>query len=401
MMLWAPLRIDGTHINVEERTHAAGRGQGEKIALIILLGLLVGSFVYGWYFDPSTATAKENWADQSLYATAAGDLARGDLPSRGALHFQMLYPMMGALGSLFNPSDPFMPVSLSLLLGSAAFIYAAARRILGWGWAVAMVALVFSWDLQGGTFNYPSELFVIPWNNQVVFFSMAYFFWLLTAKSASDRGSVSPWLYLASGLVTGVTIGAREETALFLIPLLVWFLFKSGATSRMWGLALLFMVAGYLPHLIVKTMVLGDAANTGRPSSYLETLRRYMSWDRLSDNVLDVLVNSSARGVEAGRVALLEAAPWLWVSPLGLALYMFNRNQKQSIKGFLVLSVAFFLFYLAGENMALEELKFHCIRYVSPALIAMNFGTIYALVWGWRRLRPDTEASRDLARAAE
>jgi hypothetical protein len=357
------------------------------VCSIFLFSFLVGSFIYGWYLDPSTAGAEEGWADQSLYTNAAASLAQGDLPKPGALHYQMLYPLMGAVGFLVLPSDPFMPVSLSLLLGSAAFIFLAARRLLGWGGALTLVALVFAWDLHGRTFNFPSELFVIPWNNQVVFFSLAYFFWLLATKTAKSVNSVSPWIYLSSGLVTGVTIGSREEAALFLIQLLAYFLIKSQAGLRMWALTLGAVFAGYLPHLIIKTLVLGDVMNTGRQRSYVEALSSYVSWDRLSNNVLDVVVNSSARGVEADRLALLQAAPWLWLSPLGLAFYIADRNQNKSVKAFLIVSVALFFFYLAGENMSLEKLKFHCIRYLSPALICLNFAVVYLLVSGSRRIK--------------
>jgi len=354
---------------------------------MILFSALVGSFIYGWYFDPSTAGAADGWADQSLYSSAAADLSRGALPERGTLHYQMLYPLMGALGFLFLPSDPFLPVSFALFIGSAAFLFFAARHHLGWKWAITFVALVFVWDLHGRSFNYVSELFVVPWNNQAVFFSFGYFFWLLTTRMAPEGRSVSHWIYLSSGLVTGVTIGSREESALFLVPLLVYFLVRSRAGLRMWTITLGSIFVGYLPHLIIKTLVLGNLGNTGRQASYLEALSRYMSFERLSANILDVLVSSSARGVEADRLALLEAAPWLWLTPLGLVLYLADRTQSPAVKVYLVASVALFLFYLAGENMSLGKLRFHCIRYITPALIGMNFAVIYAFAFAANRMR--------------
>jgi hypothetical protein len=371
---------------VKERQTAANSVLVERAFAVFLLVLLVGSFLYGWYLDPSKPTGGEGWADQSVYTRAAIDLGSGRLPREGAFHYQMLYPLMGAVGFQVMPSDPFMPVSLLLLLGSATFGYLAARHLLGWKWAVALVALIFAWDLHGRSFNYPSELFVVPWNNQVLFFALAFFFWLLTTQVSSER-KASPWTFLVAGLVVGVTIGSREESVIFLVPLLLLYLVKSRADLRMWILCLGSMLAGYLPHVIIKALVLGDVADTGRNSSYLDVLGSYLSWDRLSRNWIDVLFDSSISGVEANRVALLEAAPWLWLSPLGVIAYLSDRTQRLTIKVFLVVSFALLIFYLAGENMSLEKLKFHCIRYITPSLIALNFAAVYAVVWGTSRAR--------------
>jgi len=57
------------------------------------------------------------------------------------------------------------------------------KRITNTLLASFLIILLFIWDLKGSTFNYPSELFIIPWNNQVPFFTFSYLFWLITNDS--------------------------------------------------------------------------------------------------------------------------------------------------------------------------------------------------------------------------
>jgi hypothetical protein len=360
-------------------------GTPERVLLCVLLVALTASFVYGWNLDPSTAGA-DSWADQGLYTRTATDLANWRLPEAGAFHYQVTYPLLGALGSFLFPNDPFLPISFVLFLGSAGFLYLGARPRIGWIWSAVFVIAVFAWDLVGRTFNYASELFVIPWNNQIAFFALAFFFWLL-GNRIELPAVVPDWIFGVAGLITGITVGAREEMALFVLPLFGYVLVKTRASPARWAMGIGGAVAGYLPHLVIKVLVLGTAAGSGRQAGYLDLLTGYMSWDRLSINVLDVLVDSSARGLDADRVALLQAAPWLWLSPIGLALYLTVSNRDKPMQLFILVSVALCLFYLAGPNMSLQKLRFHCLRYIAPAFIALNFGTIYSLYFASGRLR--------------
>ena len=58
-----------------------------------------------------------------------------------------------------------------------------------------------------------------------------------------------------------------------------------------------------------------------------------------------------------------------------------------SLLAFLGVSMLLIAFYLSGDNVSAAKLKLHCIRYLTPGLIALHFGVIVVLAEGWRRLR--------------
>ena len=146
------------------------------LPVIILLVAVVSSFIHGWYFDHSVPQSGRGWADQNLYLGASERLAEGDLPTATQLHFSVGYPLLGAIGGLLYRADPFMLVSLLLLVASTLFCYFAVRKLYGQYWAMLFSFLLLWWDGYARSLHTASEIFVIPWNNQVLYFSFAFFF---------------------------------------------------------------------------------------------------------------------------------------------------------------------------------------------------------------------------------
>lgn len=354
----------------------ANRTEAVVIGLLAV-GLTV-SFWYGWYWDRTKPVGGLGWADQTLYTTTAARLGSFDLPTAQSFHYQMGYPLLGALGYQVMPSNPFMPVSLSLLLATATFGYLAVRALLGWTLAALFVASLFAWDFVGRSLNFASELFVTPWNNQVLLFVFAFFFWVFAARVGSERTLSTP-LIVAVGLVAGYGVATREETLLFIVPLVVLVLVRSKASVRGWMLCGSMMVLALLPHLLLKWAVVGDVTATGRRRDYAGFIETYLGIKRLARNAIDVVIHSSIRGEDFGRQALLQAAPWLWLAPIGLTVAMLDRSLDAAVKWFLVISGVVFLFYLAGENVSGQKLQFGCIRYLTPAFPALHFGVVYLL----------------------
>lgn len=356
----------------------------ERVVVGLLLAALLSSFLYGWYGDGSTPPAGLGWADQNLYTLVANHLASFQLPPAGAFHYQMGYPLMGALGHQVVPSDPFMPVSLGLLLASATFGYLAVRSLLAWPFAALFLVSLFAWDLVGRSFTFASELFVVPWNNQVIFFAVCFYFWVIAARVAKGSPMTVP-LAVAVGGVAGVSIMTREEMALFIVPLVAFILYRSKASPMLWALTGGVMVVAYLPHLLLKWAAVGDVASTARRRGYLQVLGDYIDPLRLGRNLVDVVFDSSLRGLAARRPAILQAAPWLWLAPIGLVMYLVSRAESLAVKVFLVWSGVVFLFYLGGENVSHHKMQFHCIRYLTPGFPALHFGVVYTLsrAWDW------------------
>jgi hypothetical protein len=386
---WAGrLAETGSHANLHNgvKRYSPGRvansiglsRYADRIVLVILLLGITASFAYGWYFDSSVPRSGRGWADQGLYATVAERLASGQLPQAGHMHYQLGYPLLGAAASQIIPSDPFMPVSFALLSASAALIFLAARRLLSIWAAVMFMALLFYWDGEGRTFNYATELFIVPWNNQVLMFAFAFFFWIL---SRPPETTVSLSALAVTGLVTGLTVATREEAAIFVLPLAVAVLAVNRASPRQWILLFAIALVAFAPHALIKTLVLGSPLASGRASaSYGDLAAGYLSAERLVDNLREVVYDSSLSGIpDIDRKALLQASPWLWLSPVGVAAYLFGHRSRLSTKFYIIFSLALLGFYLAGENMSGQKLQFHCLRYIAPSFIALNFTVAYVV----------------------
>jgi hypothetical protein len=59
-------------------------------------------------------------------------------------------------------------------------------------------------------------------------------------------------------------------------------------------------------------------------------------------------------------------------------LYLRDSTGIRLVKVFIVVSLGLAILS-GGENMSIYKLKFHCLRYIAPSFIALNFGTAYLL----------------------
>lgn len=344
---------------------------------------MAGWFFYHWYFDKSHPIAGMGWCDQTIYFKVAQKLAKKESIPANIFSYQIGYPLLGALFYFLFPQNPFMPVSLLLLLASLAFLYFGAKSAFSSPIFIILFLFLLFWgDGAARTLNYPIEIFAVSWNNQVLFFCFSFFFWLFWS-----RKKINLKLLFLTGLITGLTISSREESVLFILPLLA----IASKQYRIKGKNLLFLILisllFYLPQPIMKTKIAGSIFSTGRLSdqniSYIRKLLTYTNKERLANNLIDVVYNSSARNLDFGKIgvkAILQTNPWLWLSLPGLALFFFKNKKSTIAKKFFILSSFFLLyFYLAGENMNIYKLKYCCIRYITPAFISLNFGVVFLI----------------------
>lgn len=360
--------------------------------LAVVLIVLSFSFFHGWYSDLSKPQSGKGWADQGLYVDTVERLVDGELPTAHQLHYAVGYPLLGSVGYLFNSNDPFMPVSLLLFLGSATFCFLAGRRLFGVVWAALFSGLLFFWDGEAVTLHSASEVFSIPWNNQVLFFAFAFYFWLFVTQ-INKKPSIR--LVTVAGLVSGLAFVTREEAILFVAPIMAAFLFMTKADWKKWIVGYSVIVLCFLPQVYVKTRVLGSITSSGRDTGYGQVSNRYLQPDLLYRNTWETIIDSkkfageplhptiakhcrtpSVCTVENFRPALFQVAPWLWLSPLGIVLILALKKYPMGLKVFVIASLGLMVFYLSGANMAGAKLRFHCLRYISASFIALNLGVV-------------------------
>jgi len=360
-------------------THNFRTYSAKYIIPITLFCIISASFFYGWFFDDSHNGGKR-WADQSEYRRTAVRFAHFKLP-RG-MHFQVGYPLLGAVGYHITPRSPFMPISYILLLASIFLLYFGAKQKLNGLFSLLFLLMVFFWNLETVNLNYPSEIFHMPWNNQVIFFIFCYYFWLFSYWE-DKRTPIG--LFIITALLSGYAIATREETILFIVPLAISFLMAKKCKFRIYILFFSVLAIGYLPQLIIKYKALGDILDTGRDGykdgfGYISYLTKYFSIERLSNNTIEVLFNSElGKAGNSGRLSILQSSPWLWLTPLGAFYFYMNKDEKPLMKIFILVSIALLLFYFGGVNMSAGKLKYHCIRYVIPSFIAFDFAIAYLL----------------------
>lgn len=359
--------------------------------LIIVVTYITGLFVYGWFFDSSHPRGGSGWADQSLYRAVTERFINGDLPKPGQLHYAVGYSLIGVIGSLLVPSYPFLAVSYALLMGSAVLCYLAAKKLIGVRWSLIFIFLLFFFYSGASSIQHAPELFFVPWNNQVLFFAFAFYFWILSTRAQENFHLGWKLPVIASG-VAGITISTREESLFFIIPLLLTYLFLSKQRLKIWLICLCVLSLLFLPQAITKHAVLGSVLKTGGTRTYSQTKGEYLRPDLLIRNTKETIVDSKNNG---GRPALLQAAPWLIISPIGMGILLLGKKWPLGVKVFTVVSVGLLMFYLSGANMSAHKLKFNCLRYIAPSFIILNFATVVVLREGWQRISSSKALGRN------
>lgn len=350
------------------------------LPLVAVLLVATVSFFYGWYGDTSKPQSGAGWADQGTYALTASRIAGGENLLPQDLHFAVGYPILGAIGSVVSGQDPFMIVSLALLLASVTFCFLAARHLFGTPWALAFCALLFYWDGVARTFHFASELFSVPWNNQVLFFAFSFFLWLLATRASKKPSNK---LVALAGLVSGLSFVVREESILFVAPMLAIFLLITKSQWRQWLIGFALIGVCFLPQVGAKFAVFESLTESGHDYGYSETLSKYLDPQRFYENVDGVIVDSgypdAPKSPTVSRPALLQVAPWLWLSLIGVIIMLFSKRYSIGLKVFVIVSLFLMFFYLSGINMSVHKLAFHCLRYISPGFIVLNLAVIVVL----------------------
>lgn len=347
--------------------------------IVVAIVVVTGSFIYGWYFDRTLPQSGNGMADQTLYRGILEQFKNGNLPLRGQLHYTIGYSILGLLPSFVVPRDPFVIVSYFLLLGTTVFAFLSVKKILGGYWALAFSLLLAYWPGSARSLVFVPEVFAIPWNNQVLIFCFAYFFWLLTTRSSSPAS----WrLVLISSFIAGYTFLVREESILFVLPLMSSFLYLTKANPRKWLVTGIVIILCFTPQLLIKQHVLGSITSSGRITKrggtlgYSQIKDRYLQPELMSRNVKQTIIDSGGVG---NRLSLLQAAPWLMLGFTGSIIIIFSKRYPSGLKLFILVSAGLGVFYLSGDNMSAVKLQFHCLRYISPALLALNLGVIVSI----------------------
>ncbi len=345
--------------------------------LLLVLAVSSMSFWVGVFFDDSVVTNGAGWADQELYTNTVTSLREGMLPSRAQLHFPVGFSLLGLLGGLLLPTHPFLLVSYLLLSATVVFAFKAASNLLGRGWAVMFLGFLLVWDGVARTLHTLTEVFLVPWNNQVGIFIFAYFFWLFSRKNHSS----SLTMVILSSFIAGFGVTTREEYILFTPILLLGYLLITKASLKKFLVAGAVFFFALMPQLISKLNAFGSLTTSGHDDSYSVTVgEKYFQPDNLVRNTNEVLIDSNEdERPEVRRKALFQASPWLWLALPGILLILFGRRYPFSIKFYSLVSIGLLGFYLAGSNVSAQKLAFHCIRYFSPVLILFNFATVVFL----------------------
>lgn len=351
--------------------------------LVIIIAVASLLFVYAWFMDGSKPFAGSGWADQNTYTISSQELGSFSLPSEASLHFAIGYPLLGLTGFFLEGPNRFVVSSYSLLILSMIFLYFGAKKLTNTTGAILFSALILYWDFNSRSMSYVVDLFAIPWNNQVFFFVFAYFFWLLARKDHKPNTKLA----LVSSAVAGLSVLTREETILFVLPLMAGYLLITKSNLKIWIFSAMMGATIILPQLLVKYAVFGSIGESGHDSSYSETAQGYFQPTRLYRNIREVVVDSGSYTTNPKRPALLQSMPWLWVAPAGLLILLVSSRYPLGIKVYTIVSLGLLLFYLSGTNMSGYKLMFHCLRYVSPALIILNFSVVVVLRESFRFLR--------------
>jgi hypothetical protein len=180
---------------------------------------------------------------------------------------------------------------------------------------------------------------------------------------------------------------------LFVVPLAIVYLLYRRATLRAWIWCAVAAALAALPALIVKTAVLGSPFASGRTAGYTGTADHYFSISRLIRNLSETIISANNASVDPHRVALFQAAPWLWLAPVGLVIIFASRRFTPLMKWWTGISLFLIAFYLSGNNVSAAKLKFHCLRYMSPGYIALNLAVVVVLFEVWQffaRARAET-----------
>jgi hypothetical protein len=363
----------------------------DNVVLTLLMVALSASFYYGWFVDTSHGLGGAGWADQTSYTRAAIRLAHWHLPTQVQMHYPAVYPILGALGSLVSRGDPFWIVSYLLLIGSAILLYRGARTMLNPAFAALFLILLFVWEGHARTLSYTSEVFAVPWNNQVLFFAFAFFFWLYTVRASKP---LDTRMAVVIGAVVGLVAMTREESVLFCVPLAAFYLWWCSAPMRTWVNTAIATFVAALPGLVIKWIVLGSIFATGRDGDY--TGQGYFSFGRIWQNLLGTIVNSDFAPKDYNRISLFEAQPWLWLAPIGLVIFFVSRRFSLLAKFYMFMSLVLILFYLSGGNVTAARLRYHCLRYMSPAYIALTLAAVMVPYQLWILFRGRGERASTL-----
>ena len=345
--------------------------------LLMIILILTASYIYGALFDPSIPRGGLGWADQNLYRSITESLKNGEMLNRAQLHFTIGYPLLGVMGSFFFQNHPFLLIGYLLLITSSFFCYLGAKKILGKYWALLFCLLLFAWDGVSRTTNYAQEIFNVPWNNQVLFFTFSFFFWLFITQ----LGKKASWpLVAVVSVISGYTFLTREEAVLFVLPITLLFLFITKSGWRKILLSVVIIFACFVPQMYIKNQVAGSATTSARAErGYGKIIELYSNPRRLSFNVRQTIIRSEDFSPER-RASLMEAAPWLWLSPVGFGFILFARKRYPlGVKLLVLFSIMYTVFYLMGDNMRPTGLKFHNLRYISAAFVMLNFSVIVAI----------------------
>lgn len=352
----------------------------EWILMALLLLVLSFAFYNGYFLDKSKPFSGIGWADQTQYHKTADKLANSQSLGPLDFHYQFNYPILGSLAYKISDKYSFAIVSYILYLFSAFFLFQGARKHFSVFLSFLFIFLVFFYYGVVSRMDAVSKIFFIPWNNQVFFATASFIFYYL---SYLDNFEKKPFFFLLLCLISGICIGAREETVLFCFPILLYVAFKQNTevSFMLFFIGLLFVVIGYSPNLIIKWNYFNDIFANARPTDhgmgYIEKLKNYNNFINLKDNIINLLFNSSLTTYITGnRNSLFEANPWFYLSFIGI---FFIRKVNDNLKVFFILIILINIFYLSGENMNIQKLRYHCLRYINTLWIFLSFFSVLSL----------------------
>lgn len=161
-----------------------------------------------------------------------------------------------------------------------------------------------------------------------------------------------------------------------MIPFVTAYVVLAKATLKQWFLLASLFAITIVPYALVRLSLLGAINASGNEAGYASTASNYFQISKIRTNIWGTILNSRHYRPDIRRQALLQAAPWLVAAPIGVLIAFFKKRHSLGLCIFFCISAALALFYLSGYNMSDWKLQYHCLRYISPAFIALNLGLL-------------------------
>ena len=225
------------------------------------------------YFHDETLVAEvhHEWAKDIVAGRTDGE---GEAFIRAPLYPYIMAGIYRILGS-----NTLYPRLIQLLIGSflTLGIYSVAKNIFGRKEAIASAVI---WAIYGPMIFFEGELFETSLTAGLIF--IAFIFWDKGTKDLKIR------YFLGAGLLIGLAVIMKPNSAIFLPLLLLWYFFYKQTKSAGWKPVVMFLAGGLI---VIAPVTIRNLAVSGEfvPVAAYGGLNLYLGANENSDGVSAIL----------------------------------------------------------------------------------------------------------------